>query len=42
MDGIDDRVQGLEAGGDDDYLVKPFAFEELLARIRVLTRRLHN
>lgn len=39
MDGIDDRVQGLEAGGDD-YLVKPFAFEELLARIRVLTRRL--
>jgi two-component system OmpR family response regulator len=38
MDGIDDRVQGLEAGGDD-YLVKPFAFEELLARIRVLTRR---
>ena len=39
MDGIDDRVRGLEAGGDD-YLVKPFAFEELLARIRVLTRRL--
>lgn len=38
MDGIDDRVQGLEAGGDD-YLVKPFAFEELLARIRVLARR---
>ena len=38
MDGIDDRVQGLEAGGDD-YLVKPFAFEELLARVRVLTRR---
>ncbi len=38
MSGIDDRVQGLEAGGDD-YLVKPFAFEELLARIRALTRR---
>ncbi|MDB6083409.1 MAG: two component transcriptional regulator [Gammaproteobacteria bacterium] len=38
MDGIDDRVQGLEAGGDD-YLVKPFAFAELLARIRVMTRR---
>ncbi len=38
MDGIDDRVRGLEAGGDD-YLVKPFAFEELLARVRVLSRR---
>lgn len=38
MGGIDDRVQGLEAGGDD-YLVKPFAFVELLARIRVITRR---
>jgi two-component system, OmpR family, response regulator len=38
MSGIDDRVQGLEAGGDD-YLVKPFAFAELLARVRVLTRR---
>jgi two-component system, OmpR family, response regulator len=35
---IDDRVQGLEAGGDD-YLVKPFAFAELLARVRVMTRR---
>ncbi len=33
MSGIDDRVRGLEAGGDD-YLIKPFAFEELLARIR--------
>jgi two-component system, OmpR family, response regulator len=30
--GIDDRVDGLEAGGDD-YLVKPFAFEELMARL---------
>ncbi len=38
MDGIDDRVQGLEAGGDD-YLVKPFAFAELLARVRAAARR---
>ena len=38
MSGIDDRVEGLRAGGDD-YLVKPFALEELLARIAVLTRR---
>jgi two-component system OmpR family response regulator len=38
MSGIDDRVAGLDAGGDD-YLTKPFAFAELLARIRVLTRR---
>lgn len=35
---VDDRVRGLETGGDD-YLVKPFAFIELLARIRVLLRR---
>ena len=41
MSGIDDRVQGLEAGGDD-YLVKPFAFLELLARVRVLARRSAN
>lgn len=41
MSGIDDRVQGLEAGGDD-YLVKPFAFAELLARVRVLSRRPAN
>src|SRR6202522_682332 len=38
MAGIDDRVQGLEAGGDD-YLVKPFEFVELLARVRAITRR---
>ena len=37
-DAIGDRVEGLNAGADD-YLVKPFAFEELSARLRVLTRR---
>jgi two-component system copper resistance phosphate regulon response regulator CusR len=37
-DGVDDRVKGLENGADD-YMVKPFAFVELLARIRVLLRR---
>jgi two-component system OmpR family response regulator len=36
--GVDDRVDGLEAGGDD-YLVKPFAFSELLARVNALGRR---
>jgi len=37
-DGVDDRVRGLEIGGDD-YLVKPFSFDELLARVRALIRR---
>src|SRR5262245_11790278 len=37
-DGVDDRVKGLEMGADD-YLVKPFAFAELLARIRTILRR---
>lgn len=37
-DAVDDRVRGLESGADD-YLVKPFAFSELLARIRTLLRR---
>jgi two-component system OmpR family response regulator len=36
--GLDDRVDGLEAGGDD-YLVKPFAFSELMARLNALARR---
>jgi two-component system copper resistance phosphate regulon response regulator CusR len=36
--GVDDRVKGLELGADD-YLVKPFAFVELLARVRALMRR---
>ncbi len=38
MGAVDDRVKGLRAGGDD-YLVKPFAFAELLARIEALLRR---
>jgi two-component system OmpR family response regulator len=38
LGGVDDRVEGLEAGGDD-YLVKPFAIAELLARINALARR---
>ena len=35
---VDDRIQGLQSGGDD-YLVKPFAFSELLARVQALIRR---
>lgn len=38
LGGIDDRVEGLEAGGDD-YLVKPFAMAELVARLNALARR---
>ena len=38
---VDDRVKGLRSGGDD-YLVKPFAFAELLARIEILSRRQDN
>jgi len=38
LDGVDDRVDGLQAGGDD-YLTKPFAFPELLARVVALGRR---
>lgn len=38
LDDVEDRVEGLRAGGDD-YLAKPFAFSELLARIDVLVRR---
>jgi two-component system copper resistance phosphate regulon response regulator CusR len=37
-DALDDRVRGLDAGADD-YVVKPFAFRELLARVRALARR---
>ena len=37
-DSVEDRVAGLDAGADD-YLIKPFAFEELLARIRVMLRK---
>jgi DNA-binding response OmpR family regulator len=40
-DALEDRIQGLNAGADD-YLVKPFAFGELLARIRALIRRKYD
>jgi two-component system OmpR family response regulator len=40
-DSVEDRVQGLDSGADD-YLVKPFAFAELLARLRALARRGEN
>ena len=40
-DSIEDRVTGLDNGADD-YLTKPFAFDELLARIRVILRRRSN
>jgi len=38
LDGVDDRIRGLKSGGDD-YLIKPFAFGELLARLDALLRR---
>ena len=38
LDGVDDRVRGLEVGADD-YLAKPFAFRELVARVKALSRR---
>lgn len=38
LSGVEDRVQGLDAGADD-YLIKPFAFSELYARLRALARR---
>src|SRR5207253_760323 len=40
-DAVPDRVRGLAAGADD-YMVKPFAFDELLARVQALTRRRHH
>lgn len=40
-DGLEDKVEGLDLGADD-YLVKPFEFEELMARLRVVTRRKAN
>jgi DNA-binding response OmpR family regulator len=40
-DAVGDRVTGLDAGADD-YLVKPFSLDELMARVRALLRRTHN
>jgi len=41
QDGVEDRVKGLNLGADD-YLTKPFAFEELVARVRAMVRRGHD
>ncbi|CDG83946.1 winged helix-turn-helix domain-containing protein [Janthinobacterium agaricidamnosum] len=41
LDGVDERIRGLKSGGDD-YLIKPFAFGELLARLDALLRRTHE
>ena len=41
QDAVDDRVKGLNLGADD-YLTKPFAFEELVARVRAMIRRGHD
>jgi two-component system OmpR family response regulator/two-component system response regulator QseB len=41
QDAVEDRVKGLDAGADD-YMVKPFQFEELAARLRALVRRAHG
>lgn len=41
LDGVDERIKGLKSGGDD-YLIKPFAFGELLARLDALLRRSHG
>src|SRR5882757_1619650 len=40
-DGVEDRVKGLDLGADD-YLVKPFAWDELVARVRAMIRRGHG
>lgn len=40
MNAVENRIEGLDSGADD-YITKPFVFEELLARIRALTRRIH-